>query len=182
MSYSMVEPVSVTASACSILDIGTTVNAAHGAALAATTRIAPAAADEVSQGIAGIMSAFGSNAQAAARQAAALNDSFVQHLRRAADSYATAEAASRATLASTLPSTPGVSQPSAATPLGLWYAVTNAIVLAWTLPFALASFPVGTAYATLGTSSLLTTFMTGLLADQIFYAFGVHIPLFIPVF
>jgi hypothetical protein len=54
--------------------------------------VLPAAADEVSTGIAQLFSAHAANYHATAAQAAAFNDQFVQNLTAGAHSYASAEA------------------------------------------------------------------------------------------
>jgi hypothetical protein len=68
------------------------------AATTPTIAVTPAAADEVSMGIAQLFSQHAANYQAVATQAAAFNDQFVQHLKTGAGSYAGAEAAAVASL------------------------------------------------------------------------------------
>jgi hypothetical protein len=79
--------------ATDLATIGSTVNAAHMAAAPRTLPVRPAAADEVSTGIAQLFSQHAANYQAMAAQAAAFNDQFVQHLTAGAFSYASIEAA-----------------------------------------------------------------------------------------
>jgi hypothetical protein len=93
MSYVIAAPEMMTAAATDLAAIGSNVSAAHIVAAARTTSVIPAAADEVSAGIAHLFSKHAANYQALAGQAAAFNDQFVQHLAAAAGSYTSAEAA-----------------------------------------------------------------------------------------
>lgn len=99
MSYVMASPDLIAAAAKDVADIGSTVNAAHMAAAASTVAVAPAAADEVSAGIAQLFSGVGEEFHYLAGQAAAFHAQFVQHLTSGAGSYAAAEAVSAASLA-----------------------------------------------------------------------------------
>ena len=78
--------------------IGSTLDAAHMTAAAPTVAVLPAAADEVSVGIAHLFSGYGQEYQALAGQAAAFHSQFVQHLTTSAASYASAEDAIAALL------------------------------------------------------------------------------------
>lgn len=98
MSHVMVMPQLIEATATDLAAIGTTLEAAHLDAAAPTLAIAPAAADEVSAGIAQLFSRHGADYQKAAGAAAAYHDEFVQHLTKSAASYAGAEAANAAAL------------------------------------------------------------------------------------
>jgi hypothetical protein len=80
MSYVIADPEMMTAAAGDLAAIGLNVNAAHMAAAAPTVAVIPAAADEVSTGIAHLFSQHAANYQALAGQAAAFNDQFVQTL------------------------------------------------------------------------------------------------------
>jgi hypothetical protein len=93
MSYVIATPELMTSAATDLATIGSNVSAAHAAAAARTVAVLPAAADEVSAGIAHLFSAHAANYQAMAAQAAAFNDQFVQHLTAGAFSYASTEAA-----------------------------------------------------------------------------------------
>jgi hypothetical protein len=80
--------------------IGTNVNAAHMVAAAGTNSVIPAAADEVSAGIAHLFSQHAADYQGLAAQAAAFQEQFVQNLTASAGSYANIEAALAAFLQS----------------------------------------------------------------------------------
>lgn len=89
--------------------IGQTLGAASQTTAASTRAVLPAAADEVSAAVAQLFSQFGQDYQTAARQAAAYQQQFVQHLSAAANSYAGAEAANASLL---LPATAAAGLPS----------------------------------------------------------------------
>lgn len=99
MSHVMASPDLIAAAAADVAAIGSTVDAAHMAASASTVAVVPAAADEVSAGIAQLFSGVGQEFHYLAGQAAAFHAQFVQHLTSGAGSYAAAEAASAASLA-----------------------------------------------------------------------------------
>jgi PE family len=92
MAYVIAAPEMMTVAATDLAAIGSNVSAAHLVAAARTTSVIPAAADEVSAGIAHLFSQHAANYQALAGQAAAFNDQFVQHLAAGAFSYASTEA------------------------------------------------------------------------------------------
>jgi PE family len=98
MSYVMATPEMMAAAATDVAAVGSTLSAAHMAAAAPTVAVIPAAADEVSAGIAQVFSRAAQEYQALAGQAAAFNQKFVQHLTAGAGSYAAAEAANAAVL------------------------------------------------------------------------------------
>ena len=85
-------PEAIAAAATDVAAVGSTVNAAHLAAAAPTVAVVPAAADEVSAGIANLFSGFAKEYQALAGQASAFQQQFVQHLHATAGSYSSAEA------------------------------------------------------------------------------------------
>jgi PE family len=91
MSYVIAAPEMMTSAASDLAAIGSNVGAAHMVAAAQTTSVIPAAADEVSTGIAQLFSQHAANYQALAGQAAAFNDQFVQHSTAGAFSYADIE-------------------------------------------------------------------------------------------
>ncbi len=93
MSFVIAAPEMMTSTAADLATIGSNVSAAHMVAAAGTTSVIPAAADEVSTGIAQLFSQHAANYQALAGQAAAFNNQFVQHLTSGAFSYASIEAA-----------------------------------------------------------------------------------------
>jgi hypothetical protein len=92
MSYVIAAPEMMTSAAADLATIGSNVSAAHMVAAARTTAVIPAAADEVSTGIAALFSQHAANYQAMAAQAAAFNDQFVQRLTAGAFTYADIEA------------------------------------------------------------------------------------------
>ena len=98
MSYVIAAPEMMTSAASDLAAIGSNVDAAHMVAATRTTSVIPAAADEVSTGIAQLFSQHAANYQALAGQAAAFNDQFVQHLTTSAGAYAATEAANAALL------------------------------------------------------------------------------------
>jgi hypothetical protein len=98
MSYVMATPEMMAAAATDVAAVGSTLSAAHMAAAAPTVAVMPAAADEVSAGIAQVFSRAAQEYQRLAGQAAAFNQKFVQHLTAGAGSYAAAEAANAAVL------------------------------------------------------------------------------------
>ncbi len=85
MSYVIVAPEMMTAAA-DLATIGSTVSEAHTAAAPALALI-PAAADEVSVGIAHLFSAHARGFQSLAGKAAAFHEPFVQNLNASASSY-----------------------------------------------------------------------------------------------
>jgi PE family len=92
MSYLVATPEIMTAAATDLAGIGSNLSAAHMAAAAPTLAVIPAAADEVSAGIAQLFSQFGQDYQALAAQAAAVEEQFVQTLTASAATYASIEA------------------------------------------------------------------------------------------
>jgi hypothetical protein len=98
MSYVIAAPEMMTSAAADLATIGSNVNAAHMVAAAPTVAVVPAAADEVSAGIADLFSQHAASYQALAAQAAAFNGQFVQHLSAGAFGYASSEAANAALL------------------------------------------------------------------------------------
>jgi hypothetical protein len=104
MAFAIVAPDMLAAAATNVAAVGSTVDAAHMAAAGATTALIPAAADEVSTGIAQLFSRCAHEYHALAGQAAAFNQQFVQHLNAAANSYAATEVSSAASLRPVNPS------------------------------------------------------------------------------
>jgi PE family len=98
MSSVIAAPDLIATAATDLAAIGSTVSAAHMTAAAPTVAVIPAAADEVSAGIAHVFSAHAQDYQALAGQAAAFHEQFVQHLTASAGSYASTEAANAAVL------------------------------------------------------------------------------------
>ena len=98
MSSVIATPDLIAAAATDLAAIGSTVSAAHMTAAAPTVAVIPAAADEVSAGIAHVFSVYAQDYQGLAGQAAAFHEQFVQHLTASAGSYASTEAANAAVL------------------------------------------------------------------------------------
>ncbi len=92
MAYMAAAPEMLRAAATDLATIGSNVSAAHMVAAARTTSLTPAAADEVSAGIAQLFSVHAQDYQALAGKAAALHGDFVQNLSAGASSYASTEA------------------------------------------------------------------------------------------
>ena len=91
------DPEMMTAAATDLASIGSNVSAAHAAA-ARTLAVVPAAADEVSAGVARLFSGYGQQYRALAGQAAAFHAQFVRHLTASAGAYVSTEAANNALL------------------------------------------------------------------------------------
>jgi hypothetical protein len=91
-------PGAISAAATHVAAIGSTVDAAHVTAAATTVSVVPAAADEVSSGIANLFSGFAKEYQTLAGQASAFQQQFVQHLHASAGSYSSAETVNAASL------------------------------------------------------------------------------------
>ena len=91
MSYVLAAPELMTAAATDLAAIGSAVDAVHLAAAAPTTGLIPAAADEVSTGIAALFSTHAQDYQALAIRAAAAQGQFVTNLTTSAGAYASAE-------------------------------------------------------------------------------------------
>jgi PE family protein len=93
MSFVNTVPEMLSAAAGNLQSIGSAVQAQNAAALAPTTGLIPAAADEVSALTAMQFAAHGHMYQAVNAQAAAIHQMFVTVLALSADSYAATEAA-----------------------------------------------------------------------------------------
>lgn len=98
MALLIATPEAMTAAAADLANIGSAVNAAHMTAAAPTVAVIPAAADEVSSGIANVFAQHAQDYQALAKQAAAFPEQFVQRLTSSAGAYAGAEVANVAAL------------------------------------------------------------------------------------
>ena len=98
MSIVIAAPELINTAATDLANIGSNLSAAHKAAAAPTTGVVPAAADEVSAGIAHLFSAHAQDYQALAGRAAAFHQQFMQNLTASAGSYASAEAANASLL------------------------------------------------------------------------------------
>ena len=93
MSFVDIVPEMLSAAAGNLQTIGSALSAQNAAALAPTTGLVPAAADEVSALTAMQFAAHGQMYQAVSAQATAMHQMFVTILAASAGSYATTEAA-----------------------------------------------------------------------------------------
>ena len=96
MSFVSIVPEMLSAAAGNLQSIGSAVNARNAAALAPTTGLVPAAADEVSALTAMQFAAHAQMYQAVSAQATAMHQMFVSVLAASAGSYANTEAANAA--------------------------------------------------------------------------------------
>jgi PE-PPE domain/PE family len=98
VSFVIVNPDVLAAAVTDLANLGATISDANAAAAALTTKLVPAAEDEISVAIAGL---FGTSAQdfhGLAAQAAAFSDRFVQAVNASAGSYVAAESANAVAL------------------------------------------------------------------------------------
>lgn len=102
MSFISVVPDVMTAAGANLADIGSSVRAAHAAAVAQTTAIAAPGADEVSAAITSFFGSAGQEFQALGAQAAAYHDNFVGALNAGLGQYVTAEATNAAAAAESI--------------------------------------------------------------------------------
>ncbi|TXB90010.1 PE family protein, partial [Mycobacterium tuberculosis] len=102
MSYVLATPEMVAAAANNLAQIGSTLSAANAAALAPTTGVLAAGADEVSAAVASLFSGHAQAYQTLGTQAAAFHERFIQALSQAGSTYAVAEAASATPLQNVL--------------------------------------------------------------------------------
>ena len=93
MSFVIAAPETMTAAATDLATIGSNLSAAHAAAAPATVAVLPAAADDVSTGIAQLFSQHAQDCQALARQAAVFHELCVENLKTCAGWYASCEGA-----------------------------------------------------------------------------------------
>lgn len=98
MSQVMITPQLVDSAATNLAVIGSAVDSARVEAATHTGTLLPAAADEVSAGIAQLFAQHAAEYQQAAGQAAAFHEKFVQQLTATTNSYTNAEAANAALL------------------------------------------------------------------------------------
>jgi hypothetical protein len=123
MSYVMAAPQLMDAAATDLAVIGSAVDEARAAAATSTCTLLPAAADEVSAGIARLFSQHADVYQQVAGQAAAFHGQFMQQLTASASAYSSAEAANVSLLQPKAAS--AVSAASSGFPV--WDALNNAI-------------------------------------------------------
>ncbi len=104
MSYVTAAPDVMTSVATDLAGIGSTLSATRLAAAAKTVAVVPAAADEVSAGVAHLFSHYAEDYHALAGRAAVFHEQFAQRLNAGAGSYAAAEGANVASVRSLTPS------------------------------------------------------------------------------
>jgi len=92
LSSLIAAPEMMTAAATDLAIIGSDLSMAHLAAAVPTVALVPAAADEVSAGVAHLFSRYAEDFQGLAGRATAFHENFAQHLTAGAHSYASAEA------------------------------------------------------------------------------------------
>ena len=80
MSFVIAAPEMLTTAATDLAGVGSAINAANAAAVASTTGVVAAAADEVSAQIAALFGAHAQDYQALSAQAAAFHEQFVRAL------------------------------------------------------------------------------------------------------
>jgi PE family len=91
LSYVVAAPEMMTAAATDLATIGSTLDAAHLAAATPTVALVPAAADEVSAGVARLFSGYAENFHALSGQASVFHGQFAQNLKASAASYTQTE-------------------------------------------------------------------------------------------
>ncbi|OBA71880.1 hypothetical protein A5641_09970 [Mycobacterium sp. 1554424.7] len=94
----MATPGALGAAAENLIGIGSAITNANAAAAASTTRVLPAAADEVSAAIARLFGTYAQDFQALSARTAIFHDEFVRALDAGAGAYAAAEAANASPL------------------------------------------------------------------------------------
>jgi hypothetical protein len=187
MSYVVAAPGMLAAAAADVAAVGSTVSAAHLAAAAPTVALTPAAADEVSAGIAQLFSRCAQEYHALAGQAAAFSEQFVQHLNAGARAYAGTEAASAASLQPVTASAASNVSAAAALPgqfldtlIGSWNTLINDLSVYVQTLYNVAYLSALVAYEAAILSYLLLNFailnVRGLLSQM----FGITIPLSLP--
>ncbi len=144
MSYVIAEPTLMAAAATDLAAIDSTLSAAHSAAARATVAVPPAAADEVSAGIAQLFSEHARGFQALAGRASVSHEQFVQNLRKAATSYTSAEDAIASLLRGLNAQALSVDATDGGgflyTPLGSWLAVAFLFLVLPLLAIAISPF------------------------------------------
>ena len=98
MAYVIAAPEMMTAAATDLATISSDLSTAHAAAAVPTVALVPAAADEVSAGVAHLFSRYAEGFQGLAGRAAVFHEEFAQHLHAGAGSYASAEAVNASSL------------------------------------------------------------------------------------
>jgi hypothetical protein len=116
MSYVTAAPAVMDSAATDLVSIGSTLSATRIAAAAKTVALVPAAADEVSAGVADVFSHYAEDYHALAGRAAVFHEQFAQRLNAGAGSYAAAEGANVASFQSLIPRSDASANAIAAVP------------------------------------------------------------------
>lgn len=98
MSFVIAAPDLMAAAATNLATINSSLSEAHAVAASPTSALLPAAADEVSAGIAKLFAAHAEEYQGVAGEAAAFHERFVQQLSTGAIKYGSAEAGNAAAM------------------------------------------------------------------------------------
>ncbi|BBZ44508.1 PE family protein [Mycobacterium parmense] len=186
MSNVIAVPDFIAAAATDVATVASSVNAAHMAAAAPTVAVMPAAADEVSAGIASLFSKFGETYQATAGQVAAFPAQFAQNLTASAGSYVAAEAANIGSLLSGVGSSVGAA--AAAVPAQVsdmlsttWNTIVGSLTFVWNALNILGGLAYIVAYLNLLLAWLVLNLVLLLAQSEIGSMFGVLIPLALPI-
>jgi hypothetical protein len=91
MSYVIAAPEGMLATAADLASIGSNLNAAHVVAAVPTAALVPAAADEVSAGVAHLFCRYAEGFHGLAGTASAFHEQFVGHLKASAGAYSSME-------------------------------------------------------------------------------------------
>ncbi|OBJ88197.1 PE family protein [Mycobacterium asiaticum] len=102
MAYVLTQPQVMASAAAQVAAVGTAVRDAGAAAARTTTGLVSAAADEVSNAIAGLFNAFAEEGQQVISRMAAMHQQFAQSLAAAGEAYTVSEAASVSALTTPL--------------------------------------------------------------------------------
>ncbi len=108
MSFVIAQPDFLAAAATDLANIGSAIGEAHATALAPTTEVLAAGADEISAAVAALFGSHAQSYQALGAEAAAFHQRFVQALGAGAGAYASTEAANASPLQTVLQELLGV--------------------------------------------------------------------------
>ena len=180
MSQVIAVPELIAAAATDVAAVGSSLNAAHLAAAAPTVAIIPAAADEISAGIAQLFSQHAQNYHALAAQAATFNNQFAQHLHAGASSYSTAEMSNAKSLVGAASST----DPLLAMAFQEIKAIQNSLTIVTNqilkLLYQIARFPTALTFLITGATFGGLTSLIILEEFIIFITYGLTVPLVWP--
>ena len=103
MSFVTAAPEALATAASELANLGTAIKQANATAVASTVAVAPSAADEVSEAIAGVFGSHAQQFQALSSQVAAFHEQFVQAMSGSGASYASTEATATAAMQNASP-------------------------------------------------------------------------------